>query len=338
MDQRTLILALKQTKAPELFLYNLLIGAEKCEKTEKFEIQTKSASRTRVPLVGRRENGKLIKSESYYQSLYKPGIMKPYKPISEDSLLAQKFGQDAYGTPASYTNMQLKGLKSDLLELKEIGLRTKLWMLSQLLVTGTLPTDKTEGISFGELNETIMTGSEKWSDPTAPIISQLRQSQLKIQQNTGMVVDHLIVTPDVVEHLLANNGVKEAMKSTTGHLFVFDPEKIGDNTAYIGFIPELNLRIFSYMDWTAEEGEVEQPLLPPGTALLLRKKSFRVHYAALAIRKKAGQSKTLIQASEYTKVEYGTKDEEDDVLRYYSAPLIIPVDAQGWALLKVLGE
>ena len=336
MDQRTLILAMKQIKAPELFLYNLLIGAEKTEKTEKFEIQTKSASRLRVPLVGRRENGKLVRNEAFYQALYKPGMIKPYKPITEDSLLAQKFGENAYGAPASYTNTQLKGLKADILELKTIGLRTKIWMLSQLLITGTLPTDKAEGVSYGELNEITMTGSDRWSDPNAPIISQLRENQLKIQQETGIVVDHLIITPDVVGHFLGNNDIKETMKNTTGHAFVFDPDKLADSVAYIGFIPELNLRTYSYMDWSQVEGEAEEPLLPPKTALLVKKKSFRVHYGAIPIRLKPGQSKTLVQASEIVKTEYGQKDEEDDELRYYSAPLIIPNDAQGWALLKVL--
>ncbi|MGL5853886.1 MAG: major capsid protein [Cetobacterium sp.] len=336
MDQRTLILAMKQTKAPELFLYNLLIGVEKTEKTDKFEIQTKSASRLRVPLMGRRENGKLVRNEAFQQALYKPGMIKPYKPITEDSLLAQKFGETVHGVPASYTNSQMKGLKADVIELKEIGLRTKVWMLSQLLITGTLPTDKNEGISYGELNEITMTGTEKWSDPTAPIIGQLRENQLKIQQDTGIVVDHLIITPDVVGHFLGNNGVKEAMKSTTGHAFVFDPDKIADSAAYIGFIPELNLRIFSYMDWSQVEGEAEEPLLPPGTALMVKKKSFRVHYGAIPIRPKAGQAKILVPAVEIIKPEYGQKDEEDDELRYYSAPLIIPNDAKGWALLKVL--
>lgn len=337
MDQRTLILALKQTKAPELFLYSLLVGAEKPEKTEKFEIQTKSASRLRVPLAGRRENGKLVRNESFYQALYKPGMIKPYKPITEDSLLVQKFGENAYGVPASYTNNQLKGLKDDMLDLKTIGLRTKIWMLAQLLTTGTLPTDKKEGISFGELNEVIMTGTDKWSDPTAPIIPQLRENQLNIQKTTGIVVDHLVITPDVVGAFLSNTGVKEAMKSTTGHSFVFDADKLSDSVAYIGFLPELNLRIFSYMDWSQLEGEEqEQALLPPGTALMVKKKSFRVHYGAIPVRTKVGQPKTLIQAQEFVKVEYGTKDEEDDELRYYSAPLIIPNDAQGWALLKVL--
>lgn len=336
MDQKTLILALKQVKTPDLFLYNLLIGAEKPEKTEKFEIQTKSASRLRVPLVGRRENGKLVRNEAFYQALYKPGMIKPYKPITEDSLLAQKFGENEYGAPAKYSNTQLKDLKADMLELKTIALRTKIWMLSQLLITGTLPTDKVEGISYGELNEITMTGTERWSNPNAPIIGQLRENQLDIQQKTGIVVDHLIITPDVVGYFLANTEIKEIMRSTTGHAFVFDPDKLTDSVAYIGFIPELNLRIFSYMDWTQVEGETEEPLLPPKTALMLKKKSFRVHYGAIPIRLKPGQSKTLVQASEIVKVEYGQKDEEDDELRYYSAPLIIPNDAQGWSLLKVL--
>ncbi|WP_047394345.1 major capsid protein [Cetobacterium sp. ZOR0034] len=336
MDQKTLILALKQVKAPVMFLYDLLIGAEKPEKTEKFEIQTKSASRLRVPLVGRRENGKLVRNEAFEQALYKPGMIKPYKPITEESLLAQKFGETEYGTTASYTNVQLKGLKEDIRELKEIGLRTKIWMLAKLLTTGTLPTDKAEGISYGEFNEVIMSTGEKWSDPDAPIVPQLRERQLKIQQDTGIVTDHLIITPDVVGHFLANNGIKEAMKSTTGHSFVFDPDKVDDSVAYIGFIPELNLRIFSYMDWSQVEGEAEEALLPTGTALMVKKKSFRTHYGAIPVRAKVGTGKTLIVATEYVKVQYGTKDEEDDELRYYSSPLIIPNDAQGWAMMRVL--
>lgn len=334
---KTLIAALKQTKAPNLFLYSLLIGAEKAEKTEKFEIQTKVAQRLRVPLVGRREYGKLIREESFSQALYQPSHIKPYKVIEEDSLLSQKFGETVYGTPAGYTNQQKQDLQTMLNELKEIGWRTKNWMLCKLLTTGVLPVkDGSVGIEYAPYNGEVLTGNDMWSDPTADIIGQLRDKQIEIQKETGVVVDHLVISPDVTKDLLRNNTIKEAFKNVnSAALMSYTPEQMPDGTAYLGYISELNLKVYSFIDWTSLDGATEEALLPAGTALLLKKGSFRNHYGALALRMNPNSPKTLIVATEVAKAEYGTKDNEDDVLRYYSAPLTVPNDARGWAFIQV---
>lgn len=337
INQKTLIAAFTQTKKPNLFLYNLLIGSSKAEKTEKFEIQTKVAQRKRVPLVGRREYGKLVREESFSQGLYQPSHIKAYKVIEEDSLLSQKFGETVYGTKASYSEAQKQDFQGQLLDLKEIGFRTKNWMLCQLLTTGVLPTrDGAEGIEYGEYNSEVLTGDEKWSNPDADIIAQLRMKKIEIHKETGVVVDHLIITPDVTQDLLANNKIKEAFKNiNSSGLMLYKPEELPEGTEYLGYIAELNLKIYAYIDWTSVEGKDEEALLPEGTALLLRKGSFRTHYGALALRTKANSAKTLVITEEFVKVEYGTKDNEDDELKYYSAPLIVPNDARGWSFIKV---
>ena len=335
--KRALSMAIAQIKSPALFLWDMLIGTEKLEKTLKFEIQTKEAGRYRVPLVGRRENGILIEKEGFATSIYEAPMMKYHVINKAEELFEQKFGQTIYDNG---TNFAQQELAEELTYLKNIGARTKLWMLAQLVTTGVCPLEEGKvGIKFGDFQKEILT-DDAWSNPDTDIVGYLKHKQLEIQKKTGKVIDILIITPDVEEALLKNNYIKDYLKQTNANIV-----RVNDSTTKktsgereVMYLPTLNIMIYSYIDWVADvtnKNAPEVPLLPEKTAIGFKKGDFRCHYGPLALRPAPRQKSIIHVTKEVVRPAY-PEGTEDDILEYFSAPLVAPNDAAGWFCAQVL--
>lgn len=336
--KKALSMAIAQIKSPALFLWDMLIGTEKLEKTVKFEIQTKEAGRYRVPLVGRRENGILIEKDGFETSVYEPPMMKFHVVNKAEELFEQKFGQTAYDNG---TNFAQQELAEELTYLKNIAARTKLWMVSELVTKGVCPLEDGKiGIKFGDFQKEILTDTDIWSEENTDIIAYLQKKQLEIQKKTGKVIDTLIISPDVEAALLKNNHIKEYLKQTNANII-----RVNDSSARkssgereVMYLPTLNIMIYSYIDWVADitnKNAPEVPVLPEKTVIGFKKGDFVCHYGPLALRPAPKQRATLHIMKEVVRPNY-PEGTEDDVLEYFSAPLVAPKDAAGWFCAQVL--
>ena len=330
---RTLIAAIKGIKSKNSFLYNLLIGKEVEERTITFEIHTKDGQRIKAPLVGRRSQGVLVESTAFEKMVYSPPMIKIHTIASAENFLTQQFGSTIYGNPVENAT---KKLSEELVNLKTIATRTKYWALAQLLTTGILPVEEgRKGIKYGEFTPEVLTGTDRWDHADSDKIGYLRTKQIEQQKISGIVADTLIISPDVTEWLLKDKLVLETLKATGNSILSIDPKGLGDGTAYIGYIAELNLKIYSFIDWITNEAGMEETLLPAGTILGVKSKSFRIHYGAFPFRIKENEPSQLFIGKEAVR-KVSLQGSEDDQLELHSAPLIIPNDAQGWFTTKVI--
>ena len=335
--KKALSMAIQQIKPPALFLWDMLVGTEKLERTLKFEIQTKEAGRYRVPLVGRRENGILIEKDGFETSVYEAPMMKFHVVNKAEELFEQKFGQTIYD---SGINLAQQELAEELVYLKNLAARTKLWMIAELVTKGVCPLEEGKvGIKFGDFQKEVLT-DEAWSNPDADIIGYLKDKQLEIQKKTGKVIDTLIITPDVEDALLKNNNIKEYLKQTNANIV-----RVNDGSARkssgereVMYIPTLNIMVYSYIDWlgdiTAKDPQ-ETSILPEKTAIGFKKGDFRCHYGPLSLRPGERQRAVLHVTKEVVRPKY-PEGTEDDILEYFSAPLVAPNDAAGWFCAQVL--
>lgn len=335
--KKSLSMAIQQIKPPALFLWDILIGTEKLEKTLKFEIQTKEAGRYRVPLVGRRENGILIEKDGFETSIYEAPMMKFHVINKAEELFEQKFGQTIY---EGGTTLAQQELAEELVYLKNLAARTKLWMLAELVTKGVCPLeDGKVGIKFGNFEKEVLT-DDAWSNPDTDIIGYLKEKQLEIQKKTGKVIDTLIITPDVEDALLKNNSIKEYLKQTNANII-----RVNDSSArkYSGerevmYLPTLNIMIYSYIDWVGDitkKTSPESSILPEKTVIGVKKGDFKCFYGPLALRPAPKQRAILHVTKEVVRPQY-PEGTEDDILEYFSAPLVAPSDAAGWFCAQVL--
>ena len=330
---RKLIASYEKIHPIKLFLWSLLIGYEKEERTATFEIHTKDGMRIVAPTVGRRSKGTLVKKGSFKVETYKPSMLKPYVVAEGESILKQQFGQTIYGDPA--TNVKKK-IAQELRNLQTILMRTMQYNLSILLTTGVLPQEEgAAGISFGTFNSVVLSGSSKWNAVGVDIIGQLKEKKTFIQDTTGISPDTLVVSPDVASVLLDDPKFVDMQKRFNSNIVQIDPKELGSGADYIGYIPLLSLKIYSFQDLVSLDGKTNKQLLPPGTALLLKSKSFGVHYGAFPFREKPTDDNGLFIGKAAIR-KLPSADLNDDELQLHSAPFIKPLDAQCWYMMKVI--
>ncbi|MDR1831605.1 MAG: major capsid protein [Fusobacteriaceae bacterium] len=333
---KSLTTAIEQVKSPAAFLYTTAIGREQTHTTVKFEIHNKGAKRIRTAFVGRQDPVRNILKDSFRVDEYAPPAIKIKVVNMAEAMFEQKFGTTPYD---DQTTAAKKELADELIFLKEVAFRTKLWALSQLLTTGIYPmADGETGITYDSTwAQEILTGGNLWSSAAADIIGQMEQKKLDIQKETGIVIDTVIVSPDVAALLRQNDSIKETLASYHNASIVLDQTARGtDGGDLIMYIPSLNLQVYSYAEWTQlPDAQQDDNLLPAGTVVYLKKGSFTCHYGALALKpdRKADES-VLFPVKEVVR-KWTTDSTEDNELQLHSAPLIIPDDGKGWACVKV---
>ncbi|MDR3258228.1 MAG: major capsid protein [Fusobacteriaceae bacterium] len=336
---KNLTKAIERIKEPSHFLWDKCIGNEVIESTVEIEIHTKDAGRLRAPLVGRRDGLILVEKQEWASDKFAPPHIK-LKVVNEaEEMFEQQFGRTEYDTTYSPGHAELA---KELIKLKSIGYRTRIWMLAQILNTGICPlADGKAGITFNNtFAKEILSGSDLWSNASADIIGYIEEKQAEIQQTTGIVIDTLIISPDVTPYIMKNSSVLEALKQVNANTFQVDSTTQSEKRKKykrIAYIPSLDVTIYSYRDWVKKIGDNDEGLLVPSKTIIgLQAGSFSCHFGSLALKSEPTAKKAMKHVAKEVVRSWTTDQTEDDELQYFSAPIILPDDAQGWFTSQVL--
>jgi len=261
----------------------------------------------------------------------------PFRIAHAEELLNQKFGETIYGDSIDSEELAVGQVSKELKELDESIIRRELWLLFQLLTTGVMPiVGKTidTAITFGDINKEILSGTDKWDDANSDPKEYLKMKQLEVLQETGMNIDSIVLSPEASSAFQNHPKIKEALKYTSADVLRINPRGLGDGAKFIGTIPELELDIYSFVDWVIDPvTKTEVSLIPAGGMIGCKSKSFQVHYGA--IPQKIDGVKGVYTGERIPKV-WGTDDEDCDYIRLSSAPLPVSDDTRGFFFTKVM--
>ena len=328
---------MEQAKAPKHFLYDILVGKETTEKTEEFEIHTREAGRKKAPLVGRRERGVFVKKEAFAVTRVKPAYIKLNAVNEAEAIFEQQFGGTPYDNPQEVGNRILADILNNF---RDISFRTRLWMLVKTVLTGTCPMEEGKlGISYGDVDKEVLSSTALWTDPACDPIKYLEKKQYEIQKKTGVVIDTVVVSPDVAGAFLDNAKVKEYLNSIHSNYIRVNDSQAEDveGKKLVAIIPTLNITIYSFVDWyTDMDNNNETTVIPEKTIIGFKAKSFNFQYGALALRPEQGKRANLYVKKQVVRTWYPDTS-EDEELQYFSAPLCVPgMDVKSWFVAEVI--
>ena len=258
-------------------------------------------------------------------------MLKPYKMIDADLLTQQQYGESIYGDPIKALT---KLMMDDVAELRTVAIRTKQWLLSQVLTTGVLPANEgDEAVDFGEFKKVILSGTSLWTDPTSSPIDFLKGERKTIQKEMGIVPDTLILSSETGAAFQEHPKIRELLKLNQGVMLQMAPKELEEGVAYIGYIPEINTTVYTFTDFVDDLKGVTTELIPPKGGIYIKKKSFVCDYAVITARLKTGQdSKPFVVDELIRKVE---KD-DDDKIELLSAPFIRPEIPGSWVYFEAI--
>lgn len=337
-ELEVLIAALGQIKKPNMFLWNLLVRATKIRDKRKFEVHTKSARRVMAPFVGKYSGGEFFAKDGFTVSEFEPGKIMPKTVAHADELLQQQFGQTQYGNFISPEDRAIDAITDEIEELDTAITRTENWMLSKLMTTGVMPiVGKTvkRAITFGEINKETLSGTSCWNKTESDPIDLIKKKQLEVLKETGILVDSIVLGTAAATAFQNHAKVTEKLKYTSADVLRINPRGLGDGAKFLGTIPELNVDIYTFVDWVIEpDTKKEVSLFPEKGMLGVKSKSIVVNYGAIP---QMNENKTNVVAMGSRIPKTWVDDENDSkYLRLGAAPLPVPDDAKGWFYVDVL--
>lgn len=338
-ELQVLIAALGQIKKPNMFLWNLLVRKTVERETAKFEVHTKNARRRMAPFVGKYSGGQFFKKEGFTINEFEPGKIMPKTVARADELLNQQFGQNQYGTYVSAEDRAINQIVDELEELDTAIVRTENWMLSKLMTTGVIPIvgeTVNRAITFGEANIEDLSGTDLWSDITnSDPIDYIKIKQLEVLKETGVLIDSIVLGSKASTAFQNHPKVIEKLKYTSADVLRIEPKNLGDGAKFLGTIPELNVDIYTFIDWVENpENDEEEEIFPAKGILGVKKGSIVVNYGAISQMNDAEENQIFIGTRIPKK--WADKDKDIKYLRLGSAPLPVPDDARGWFFAEVL--
>jgi len=271
---------------------------------------------------------------------FEPPMIKPVRTAHANDVFQQGFGQNIYGDRAQKAS-GMKTLVGELIELDDAITRKENIMLAELITTGKMSIQgkgvSREAISYGTDSENFetLTGTDAWNKETSNPLADLERWQMLVLKKTGILIDSVVLTLKAKEAFMGNEKVKEKLKYTHVNEVRVEPRKLGDGASYIGTIPELNLDIYSFIDWYTDDKGDEVELLPDGGVLACRSKSVTVHYGAISQMVKGTNS---IFTGERIPKHWVDEDADVEKIRLSASPLPVLEDADSIIFATVIEE
>ena len=342
-DLKVLIAALKQSKKINPFLWNLLVKGSKEHSETRFEVHVRKSKRKITPFVGPNMPGVFLGKEEFSIKEYEPPMVKPFRVAHANELFKQKFGQTIYGDSITAEDLALDTMASEIADLDEVITRKETLILGELLSTGKIVIEgkgvSREAISYGTDSENFeeLTGTDAWNDAGSDPLADMERWQMLVLKKTGILIDSIILTPKAKKYFMDHEKIKEKLQYTESNILRVKPRRLGDGASYLGTIPELNLDIYSYVDWYTNDAGEEVSILQDGGVLACKSKSVTFHYGAIS--QIAGESKARrIYTGNRIPKHWVDEDADLEKIRLASAPLPVLDDADAIIFSKVIGE
>lgn len=338
-DLIELIAALSQRKRPNMFLWNLLVRKTNARKTAKFEVHMKKSRRDMAPFVSKYVNGTVMKKDGAMTRTFQPPQIKPIARAHANELLEQNFGQDVYGNTLSVQQEADIQVAKELNELDQNIVRRELWMLSKAVTTGAFPIigesiDTAFDYKSSVENFKVLSGADLFTDINSDPYTFIKSEQMRILKETGILVDSVVLGSKAADAFMRHPKIVDHYKYRDSDVTRIQPKNLGDGAAFLGTLPELNIDIYSYIDWVIDpETDKDVPLLPENGMLMIKSKSMEVDYGAFA-QIPYGEKKAKLFIGERIPKYFIEGDSE--LLRLASAPLPLFDDVDGFSFTTVI--
>jgi hypothetical protein len=282
-----------------------------------------------------KRDGKVLKT-------YEPPLMKPKFITDAEELLNTDTVFYADGTdPEDRANLRLA---EDLADGKDRIHRGKELMAVESLIRGKI-TVKGDGveeeIDFGRdaQNTKILTGSALWTNADSDPINDLKTWSEYLFDKSGIAPDKVVFGRDVANAFTAHVKVQDAMDKKRLDIGEINPKKLEDGVVYIGYLKELNLEIYKYVDYY-ENDEGISTLIMPGDKLILgsNRAGGKVAHGGIVDFKafKAAGMDTNIFVGDIFVKSYEENDPSVRFLVFQSKPLPLPGDVDSYLSAKVV--
>lgn len=311
---------------PQTFFLDRYFPSIKMSDSEYVAIDVIIGKRRMSPFCSPLVEGKLVEALRVQTNLFKPPYIKDKRAPDLRRPLMRAVGERLLGGGTSAGARELANIQFEMEDQVQMIQRRMEWMAVRELLTGTVTVAgegfPTTTIEFGrDAGQTIvLAGAARWGQAgVSPAASLMTWATLMLKSAGVSAVD-VIMTPDAFQLFILDLAVQGAVIYPAWAPFgnALNPgAQVQKGAIQKGTWGQMT--IFVYNDWYVDDNNVEQPMLPAGTVImvspdLMGQRAFGViqdpefNYAAL----------------EYAPKTWVTQDPAQRLIMMQSAPLPIP--------------
>lgn len=266
-ETRTMLEMVKDAEfSPTTFLRDRYFSNAKYFDTAKVDVDIVDASGRKIaPFVNPKIGGKIVERSGYRTHTYEAPEVSPLMVTTAEDLLNRLPGEALYSgmSPEERAAVQLG---ADLRELDEIITRREEAMCAEALFKGQVTV---QGDGYDEVIKFWPTSSSeqpattlgtKWSEAGADIIADLRGIRRSVIQASGITPTEIICGADVIDALLSNAKVQEALSTRRIDLGMISINDLPNGVTYYGNMAGLD--IYGYDSWYLGADGNEAPFVP----------------------------------------------------------------------------
>lgn len=342
-DTYNLARATEQIKPSAHFLLDTFFGEKGTVNTSEYiVVESRKKDRKLAPFVTRGARGVNQKLEGSTIAVYKPPKMAPKVPITPDMIETRAFGESVISTrtPAERAErLQAEALA----DLKNMVANRKNKMAADILTTGKCVIEGyADDANKLQVLDTVDYGwqqnikTEKaWTDASAPIYKSLYNMSLQIQEAAGIVPNVIVMGKNVYQYMLDNDELRKYLDTPNRDnltMLNFAPHFTQPQVQYNGYIPALNVALYTYAEtYTNDAGELV-PFVPEDGLIFGVDKIGSQQFGAVTLLE---NKEFLTYAMEEVPYQLADQQAQTLELAMFSRCLLVPDDVGSWCYMDV---
>src|SRR5215472_1106546 len=255
------------------FLLDRFFGITQAEASEQIHFDVIQGKRRIAPFVSPLSEGQIVASQGFVTNTFTPAYIKDKRVFDMNRPLKRAPGEQIGGsmTPMDRQRALLATSLQDQLNMLR---RRQEVMAGEILTTGksTISGDKypTVVLDFGRAAGNTITAATLWSVTTSTPLNDLQDWSQIVLQQTGAMLQDVIMTVDVWKVFKSNTSVTQYLnlwRTWTAMPTLSAPTQMTEGGVFMGEIAGFN--IYVYSGWYVDpRSGTELPILPAGTCIL----------------------------------------------------------------------
>lgn len=327
-------------KPPSNYLTDKFFPNKELSLSDVVAVEYIKNHRRLAPFVTKRSRALNVARESSQVQLYKVPTIGAKRVIGLDEISRRIPGEQPVFSNKTAQDRADEMQGRDLRDLLNMLQNTREAMAAELLQTGKVTIN-----SFSEDGAVVDTDvinfnkppvTKNWTANTATIFDDLKDASETIQENSGVIPTLMVIGKNVEKYLLKNKDLREFLFSANPAataFYNFQPRYDSPQARRIGFIPQLNLEVYSYfVTYMDETGQVK-PFVDDDAVILGVPGRGKFLFGALRLLDQSGNWQTY--SAEDIPIYNFNHEAQSTSLTVYSCCLPVPDVIDDWICLSV---
>lgn len=282
---RRMIRVVEQLRPPLAGLLALFVNNRDTFETREVDVDVYRGKRRIAPFVSPRLPGTNVERIGRHVERYAPAYVKPFFIGHADDFLIRGLGEriETNRTPMQRAEAHLA---RDLTELDDMIVRREEQMIAQALTTGKVVVqgdgvnDEVDFLMAAD-HKVTLAGADLWSDAASDPLQNIRDWKRRVVKDSGRNARVMVCDSSVIDALLSHDDILKKLDNRRLNQGALTTVNVPQN-GFTDYGDLEGLRILEYTDWWLDDAGVEQPMLPPGTAIIADNTApFSIYYGVI---------------------------------------------------------